>query len=92
LKFKAQLEKLTPSLTQTALLRQIIELYPNLQKQFFLKWDISAIHNEVEQFLQYFISERVISVEGQIILITQSDEAFRFLASFEHLYTMNLQI
>ncbi|OTG91279.1 glycerol-3-phosphate 1-O-acyltransferase PlsB [Acinetobacter sp. ANC 3813] len=72
------------------LLSHIHAVYPDLKKQFFLKWEADAVPAQIAQVLAYFETERLIQQSESHIEISASDEALRFLSAFAHLYEMNL--
>ncbi|MEG0664672.1 MAG: glycoside hydrolase family 3 C-terminal domain-containing protein, partial [Clostridia bacterium] len=43
---------------------QVIEQYPLIQKAFFLKWDESEIESEITQIVDYFVAEKLITLEA----------------------------
>lgn len=87
---KNQLEQSSFIIDKNQLVELISEHYNHVQKQFYLKWDSSEVDTEIEQLLEYFVAERLITIENQTIHIHQSDEALSLLTSFAHLYEMNL--
>lgn len=78
------------SVSVEALLSHIHAVYPDLKKQFFLKWEADAVPAQIAQVLAYFETERLIQQSESHIEISASDEALRFLSAFAHLYEMNL--
>ena len=88
---KNQLEQSITTIEYSELINFIIENYPDIQKQFYLKWDVSEVQTEIEQLLEYFVAQQLITIENQEIHISQSDEALRLITAFAHLYTVNLQ-
>jgi len=76
---KAQSEN-SQNLTVDDLSGQIIQAYPEVKKQFFLKWTEAELLAQINNVLEYFESERLIDLQEQ-----------RFLSAFAHLYELNLQ-
>lgn len=87
---KSQLEQSNLVIEHHQLLNLITEHYENVQKQFYLKWDTVEVQTEIDQLLEYFVVERLVSIENQNINIIQSDESLSLLTTFTHLYEMNL--
>ena len=70
---------------------QVIEQYPLIQKAFFLKWDESEIGSEITQIVDYFVAEKLITLEAdQSIKILNADPKIRLLSAFSHLYDVNV--
>ncbi len=91
---KSQLEHADPILviTQQELVAKVVDQYADIQKMFFLKWQVTEIPAEIDQILEYFSDEKVIRMdENQQIHITQADEYLRLLSAFAHLYEVNLE-
>lgn len=91
---KSQLEHADPILviTKQELVAKVVDQYADIQKMFFLKWQITEIPAEIDQILEYFSAEKVIRMdEDQQIYITQADEYLRLLSAFSHLYEVNLE-
>ncbi|WP_374666264.1 glycerol-3-phosphate 1-O-acyltransferase PlsB [Acinetobacter sp.] len=80
----------TNSVSQEELLTHISAVYPDVKKQFFLKWEAEDIAAQISQVLAYFEGERLIQQADGDIQVQASDEALRFLSAFAHLYEMNL--
>ena len=87
---KAQSEN-SQNLTVDDLSGQIIQAYPELKKQFFLKWTEAELLAQINNVLEYFASERLIDLQEQRIQINDADDSLRFLSAFAHLYELNLQ-
>lgn len=87
---KAQSEN-SQNLTVDDLSGQIIQAYPELKKQFFLKWTEAELLAQINNVLEYFESERLIDLQEQRIQINDADDSLRFLSAFAHLYELNLQ-
>ncbi|MEN3978411.1 glycerol-3-phosphate 1-O-acyltransferase PlsB [Acinetobacter sp. CWB-B33] len=87
---KAQSEN-GQNLTVDDLCGQIIQAYPELKKQFFLKWTEAELLAQINNVLEYFASERLIDLQEQRIQINDADDSLRFLSAFAHLYELNLQ-
>jgi glycerol-3-phosphate O-acyltransferase len=79
------------NLTVDDLSGQIIQAYPELKKQFFLKWTEAELLAQINNVLEYFASERLIDLQEQRIQINDADDSLRFLSAFAHLYELNLQ-
>ena len=91
---KSQLEHADPILviTKQELVAKVVDQYADIQKMFFLKWQVTEILAEIDQILEYFSDEKVIRMdEDQQIHITQVDEYLRLLSAFAHLYEVNLE-
>lgn len=91
---KSQLEHADPILviTKQELVAKVVDQYADIQKMFFLKWQVTEIPAEIDQILEYFSDEKVIRMdEDQQIYITQADEYLRLLSAFSHLYEVNLE-
>ncbi len=91
---KSQLEHADPILviTKQELVAKVVDQYADIQKMFFLKWQVTEIPAEIDQILEYFSAEQVIRIdENQQIHITQADEYLRLLSAFAHLYEVNLE-
>ncbi|OTG92800.1 glycerol-3-phosphate 1-O-acyltransferase PlsB [Acinetobacter sp. ANC 3832] len=91
---KSQLEHADPILviTKQELVAKVVDQYADIQKMFFLKWQVTEIPAEIDQILKYFSAEQVIRMdEDQQIHITQVDEYLRLLSAFAHLYEVNLE-
>lgn len=73
------------------LCRQIIQAYPEVKKQFFLKWTEAELLVQINNVLEYFASERLIDLQERRIQINDADDSLRFLSAFAHLYELNLQ-
>lgn len=87
---KAQSEN-SQNLTVDDLSGQIIQAYPEVKKQFFLKWTEAELLAQINNVLEYFESERLIDLQEQRIQINDADDSLRFLSAFAHLYELNLQ-
>ena len=87
---KAQSEN-SQNLTVDDLSGQIIQAYPEVKKQFFLKWTEAELLAQINNVLEYFASERLIDLQEQRIQINDADDSLRFLSAFAHLYELNLQ-
>lgn len=78
-------------ISKSDLYTQVIEQYPLIQKAFFLKWDESEIENEITQIVDYFVAEKLITLEAdQGIKISNADPKIRLLSAFAHLYDVNV--
>ena len=87
---KAQLANDNSDLAIDALKESALQVYPEIKKQFFLKWTEEQLLLEIDQVLAYFVAERVIQIQAQNIHINDADDFLRFLSSFSHLYELNL--
>lgn len=78
-------------ISKSDLYTQVIEQYPLIQKAFFLKWDESEIESEITQIVDYFVAEKLITLEAdQSIKISNADPKIRLLSAFAHLYDVNV--
>ena len=87
---KAQLANDNSDLAIDALKESALQIYPEIKKQFFLKWTEEQLLLEIDQVLAYFVAERVIQIQAQNIHMNDADDSLRFLSSFAHLYELNL--
>ncbi|RZG88590.1 glycerol-3-phosphate 1-O-acyltransferase PlsB [Acinetobacter sp. WCHAc060033] len=90
---KMQTEQQVFVIAKADLLSQVIALYPEIQKAFFLKWDESEVQTEIEQLLQYFVTEKLIQINDEDnIQISDADPKVRLLSAFAHLYDVNVVV
>ena len=87
---KAQLANDNSDLAIDALKESALQIYPEIKKQFFLKWTEEQLLLEIDQVLAYFVAERVVQIQAHNIHINDADDFLRFLSSFSHLYELNL--
>ena len=87
---KVQLANDNFDLAIDALKESALLVYPEIKKQFFLKWTEEQLLLEIDQVLAYFVAERVIQIQAQTIHMNDADDSLRFLSSFAHLYELNL--
>ena len=87
---KAQLANDNSDLAIDALKESALQVYPEIKKQFFLKWTEEQLLLEIDQVLAYFVAERVVQIQAHNIHINDADDFLRFLSSFSHLYELNL--
>ena len=76
--------------TRYAAIESALLVYPEIKKQFFLKWTEEQLLLEIDQVLAYFVAERVVQIQAHNIHINDADDFLRFLSSFSHLYELNL--
>ena len=86
----AQTEPAIEKISLDELLNTALQLYPELQKTYFLKWEINEISTEIQHILAFYEAEKLIQVVEQNITIHQTDDTLRLLKTFAHLYTVNL--
>ncbi|WP_111857904.1 glycerol-3-phosphate 1-O-acyltransferase PlsB [Acinetobacter sp. CFCC 10889] len=86
----AQTEPAIEKISLDELLNTALQLYPELQKTYFLKWKINEISTEIQHILAFYEAEKLIQVVEQSITIHQTDDTLRLLKTFAHLYTVNL--
>ena len=87
---KVQLANDNSDLAIDALKESALQVYPEIKKQFFLKWTEEQLLLEIDQVLAYFLAERVIQIQAKNIHINDADDSLGFLSSFSHLYELNL--
>ena len=87
---KVQLGNDNFDLAIDALKESALQIYPEIKKQFFLKWTEEQLLLEIDQVLAYFVAERVVQIQAHNIHINDADDFLRFLSSFSHLYELNL--
>lgn len=88
---KLQTEQENYVIAQTDLFNQVIVLYPEIQKTFFLKWAESNVQAEIENILNFFIDEKLINIdENQQVNIANADPKIRLLSALAHLYDVNV--
>ncbi|MDQ9022812.1 glycerol-3-phosphate 1-O-acyltransferase PlsB [Acinetobacter sichuanensis] len=85
----AQSEPQIEKISKDELFNAALQQYPELQKMYFLKWQADEISVEIKHILDYFVTEKLIQIDDQTILIDQADDTLRLLKAFAHLYTVN---
>ncbi|OTG80350.1 glycerol-3-phosphate 1-O-acyltransferase PlsB [Acinetobacter sp. ANC 4648] len=86
---KNQLEQENTSISKLELVTTVVARYPDIQKIFFLKWSVDEVLDEIDLILTYFMTEKLIQIDGEQIHIVQADEALGLLSSFALLYEVN---
>ena len=89
---KAQLEQHADQITRAQIEAEVKSIYPDLQRHYFLKWDEQDLVNEMNEILNFFISEKVITPQDDHFHISSVDQQFRFLSSLAHLYDANVLV
>lgn len=69
---------------------QVKQNYDELQSHYFLKWHKRELLAEIDSILNFFVLEKLISIQNQKFKINQADSAYRFLSALGHLYDVNL--
>ena len=69
---------------------QVKQNYDELQSHYFLKWHKRELLAEIDSILNFFVLEKLISIQDQKFKINQADSAYRFLSALGHLYDVNL--
>jgi len=88
---RAQTKQQVFEISSVDLYNQVIEQYPEIQKNFFLKWNETDVHAEIESILNYFVFEKLIRIDpSQNIHISNADPKIRLLSTFAHLYDVNV--
>lgn len=69
---------------------QVKQNYDELQSHYFLKWHKRELLAEIDSILNFFVLEKLISIQDQKFKINQADSSYRFLSALGHLYDVNL--
>ncbi|WP_374573770.1 glycerol-3-phosphate 1-O-acyltransferase PlsB [Acinetobacter sp.] len=88
---QAQLAEGNAEIDAAELKAQALQAYPELKKQFFLKWPEAELPAEIDRALAYFAAEQAVQLQDQRIYVTAADEHLKLLAAFADLYALNLK-
>ena len=88
---KAQLAEGNAEIDAAELKAQALQAYPELKKQFFLKWPEEELPAEIDRALAYFEAEQAVQLQDQRIHVTAADEHLKLLSAFADLYALNLK-
>lgn len=80
------------SMTQTALLKDLLRLFPLLKHELFLHWDQEAFSQQVKQTIQVFIEKGLlVSKANSLYRAEESTEGFNLLFSHAQIAKPTLQ-
>ncbi|QIO09084.1 glycerol-3-phosphate 1-O-acyltransferase PlsB [Acinetobacter lanii] len=87
---KVRFEKHDGCITRAQINTEVKLVYPDLQRHYFLKWNDQDLLNEINEILNFLVSEKVIQIKEAEFHVSSEDQKIRFLASLAHLYDVNV--
>lgn len=87
---KVRFEQHDGCITRAQINTEVKLVYPDLQRHYFLKWNDQDLLNEINEILNFLVSEKVIQIKEAEFHVSSEDQKIRFLASLAHLYDVNV--
>ncbi|NHC02646.1 glycerol-3-phosphate 1-O-acyltransferase PlsB [Acinetobacter sp. 187] len=87
---KVRFEQHDGCITRAQINTEVKLVYPDLQRHYFLKWNDQDLMNEINEILNFLVSEKVIQIKEAEFHVSSEDQKIRFLASLAHLYDVNV--
>lgn len=84
--FKGYSDQHRLSVPYDEILEQLQQSYPQLQTQFFLKWQPNTMATELDWILQYFVAQHIVQLDAGLVQLVHTDAAYRLMSALAHLY------